>query len=168
MSNESPTQSPFFYLQHALKDSIGGRKETPEPTVGYGVPYQGTTVNVSAQQLPQPSEADPSGMKASQPGAKLDAGKVDVLRGCILYFPAALAAVAQVSEFGARKYSWEGWRSVPDGINRYGAALARHLCHKPDAVDSGPGGTNLLHAAQVAWNALARLELIIKEQNDKR
>jgi len=70
---------------------------------------------------------------------------------------------------GPKKYSWMGWKSVPDGIRRYGAALARHLVYEADARDTGAGGlgADVLHAAQVAWNALARLELIIKEEDEK-
>lgn len=111
-------------------------------------------------------EIDPSGLNSGTPGAKLDAGKVDVLRGAIQYFPQALHAVAHVSELGAKKYSWKGWESVPDGIRRYGAALARHLCHDEMSTDNGIGGLgdNVLHATQVAWNALARLELILREK----
>ncbi len=117
------------------------------------------------------NEIDPSGLKPAEPGAKLDAGKVDVLRGAIQYFPNALSAVARVSELGARKYSWKGWASVPDGIRRYGAALLRHiLTDDPFAYDDGPGGlgAEVLHATQVAWNALARLELILAEKKKKQ
>lgn len=126
-------------------------------------------INQSPQLSRPPSESDPTGLSASVPGAKLDNGKVDVLRGAIQYFPKALAAVAHVSELGARKYSWMGWKSVPDGIRRYGAALARHLVYEHGARDTGAGGLgpDVLHAAQVAWNALARLELIIKEEDEK-
>lgn len=114
------------------------------------------------------SELDPAGLAPAVPGAKLDAGKVDVLRGAVQYFPNALHAVARVSELGARKYSWKGWASVPDGIRRYGAAMLRHiLSDDPFAVDDGPGGlgVEVLHATQVAWNSLARLELILAEKN---
>ena len=116
------------------------------------------------------SEADPAGIAASVPGAKLDAGKVDVLRGAIQYFPKALLAIAHVSELGARKYSWKGWESVPNGIRRYGAALARHLCHDEFATDNGPGGLGdeVLHATQAAWNACARLELILREKEQAK
>jgi hypothetical protein len=115
------------------------------------------------------SETDPQGLSAKQPGAKLDKGKVDVLRGAIQYFPKALEAVAHVSYLGAQKYSWMGWKAAPDGIRRYGAALARHLVYESDARDVGAGGlgADVLHASQVAWNALARLELIIKEEDEK-
>ena len=109
-------------------------------------------------------EKDPNGIDAKTPGSKLDAGKSPLLRGCLQYFPRALLAVAEVSEVGANKYSWKGWEQVADGVNRYGDALARHLT--AEAVE-GPYDTQTgkLHAAQVAWNALARLELMLREQN---
>jgi hypothetical protein len=115
------------------------------------------------------SESDPNGKSAKEAGSKLDAGKVNVVRGAIRYFPEALKAVAHVSELGAKKYAWDGWRTVPDGINRYTGALGRHLLHDPFATDSGPGGLgdDVLHYAQVAWNALAALELIILERDKK-
>lgn len=101
-------------------------------------------------------------MLPQDPGAKLDQGKVDVMRGAIQYFPRALKAVAEVSEVGAKKYSWKGWEKVPDGIVRYGAALGRHLM--AEGYEEVDADTGCLHAAQVAWNALARLELILKER----
>lgn len=114
-------------------------------------------------------EKDPAGLFPAEPGAKLDAGKVDVLRGAIQYFPRALKAIARVSELGAKKYSWKGWEKVPNGIRRYGAALLRHLLADNDdsnAVDDGPGGVGaeVMHSTQVAWNALARLELVLRKQ----
>jgi hypothetical protein len=71
-------------------------------------------------------EKDPNGIPASTPGAKLDTGKAPVMRGCIRYFPRALAVVAKISQKGARKYSWKGWEQVPDGENRYADARGRH------------------------------------------
>jgi hypothetical protein len=116
------------------------------------------------------SEVDPNGFTPQVAGAKLDAGKVDVLRGSIQYFPRAHAAIARVSELGAQKYSWKGWEAVPNGIRRYGAALARHLLWDEFAVDDGPGGlgNEVLHATQVAWNACARLELILREKEQAK
>lgn len=115
-------------------------------------------------------ESDPHGIAAGTPGSKLDAGKSPVFRGAISYFPRALMAVANVSEYGANKYSWRGWESVPDGFNRYSDALGRHLAKEdiegPYDLDIRndpvyPG--EVLHASQVAWNALARLELLLKD-----
>jgi hypothetical protein len=107
-------------------------------------------------------DRDPSGLSPHAPGAKLDAGKAPVRRGLLEYFLRACMAVAEVSAFGAQKYTWGGWRDVPDGAARYGDAEARHICKA--AID-GPEDpdSKLLHAAHEAWNALARLELLLSE-----
>lgn len=108
------------------------------------------------------TEFDPTGRNPHSPGAKLDAGKAPLLRGVIDYFPNALEAVAEVSGHGAEKYTWGGWRTVPEGVDRYGDALVRHLT-KEAAEGSRDGDSGLLHAAHAAWNALARLELLLAE-----
>jgi hypothetical protein len=111
-------------------------------------------------------ETDPNGKNPHEPGAKLDAGKPAVFRGLIDYFPRACIGISKVSAFGASKYAWKGWESVPDGFNRYSDALVRHLV--AESMD-GPidKDTGLLHAAQVAWNSMARLELMLREQDGK-
>lgn len=113
------------------------------------------------------AEIDPYGVAPSEPGAKLDAGKAPIRQGVIEYFPRALIEVARVSEFGARKYSWGGWAPVPDGITRYGNAADRHAIK---AIIEGPidSDSGLLHAAHEAWNALARLELMLRESELRR
>lgn len=99
------------------------------------------------------------------PGAvKYDAGKAPIYRGGLGYFPRAISSVASVSLFGATKYAWSGWRYVDDGLNRYTDAMVRHLTAEAEGqiVDDDSG---LLHAAHCAWNALARLELILASQD---
>ncbi len=97
----------------------------------------------------------------NKPGVKDDEGKVEP-SFVFEYFSKALEAVARVSMFGARKYTRGGWRTVPNGIQRYTDAMDRHRLREGyelyDFSDS-----DLLHAAQVAWNALARLELMLQE-----
>jgi len=98
----------------------------------------------------------------SIPGAvKYDSGKSPVFRGALSYFPYALEAVARVSEFGAKKYAWNGYLYVEDGINRYSDALGRHLLWEAKGevcdVDSG-----LPHGWHSTWNALAITELKIR------
>jgi hypothetical protein len=100
-------------------------------------------------------ETDPLGKDAHEHGSKLDSGKSQVVRYVLRYFPHALEAVARVSEYGATKYTEMGWRSVPDGYVRYSEALGRHLLASPDTLDV----SGLDHDAQIAWNALARLEI---------
>jgi hypothetical protein len=115
------------------------------------------------------SERDPNGMQPQQLGAKLDAGKPAVWRGLLDYFPRACIAVSDVSTRGAAKYAWKGWEKVPDGEARYADAMGRHIVKESieGLYDVGVGGLgpDVLHASQIAWNALARLELILRREN---
>ena len=106
-------------------------------------------------------ESDPKGLCPNTPGAKLDAGKIRpqlVMFG----FARALEKVAAVATFGANKYSDGGWVQVEDGINRYTDAMFRHLLKEGIGEKFDPQ-TEVYHAAHVAWNALARLDLMIRE-----
>ena len=111
------------------------------------------------------TETDPSGIPLNQAGAKGDAGKPAVWRGLLDYFPRACIAVADVSTRGAQKYSWKGWEEVKDGEARYADALARHILKESieGPYDVGFGGlSDVLHRSQIAWNALALLELTLR------
>lgn len=107
-------------------------------------------------------ELDPTGRKPSDKGAKVDAGKprMDLVLGS---FADALVEVSKVGTFGASKYTDNGWIEVPNGIQRYSDALLRHYFYEKagQEVDSD---SELLHASHLAWNALARLSLILKEK----
>lgn len=106
------------------------------------------------------SELDPLGKNPHEPGAKLDAGKP--IAGVLGDFGLALLEVAKVGTFGAKKYTRGGWQTVPDGATRYGDALWRHMLYEqqePKDPDSG-----LHHAAHAAWNALAKLELMLRQK----
>lgn len=105
------------------------------------------------------NQSDPYGKDAHDPGAKLDSGKPRpalVLGG----FSQALQAVTEVGTFGAKKYTDNGWMLVPNGISRYTDAMLRHYLEEASGSHHDPE-TDLLHAAHLAWNALARLELMI-------
>ena len=107
-------------------------------------------------------EADPNGLAANTPGAKLDAGKVRpalVLGG----FARALLEVSKVGTYGATKYTENGWMEVPNGLSRYDDAKLRHWLIEKTGVECDPD-TNLAHAAHEAWNALARLDLLIRQK----
>lgn len=97
---------------------------------------------------------------------KYDGGKAPIYRGGIAYFPRAIAAVSAVSGFGASKYAWNGWKSVPDGYNRYSDALVRHLGYEAEGEMVDPE-SGLLHRGHAAWNALASLELLIIDRITK-
>ena len=109
-----------------------------------------------------PSDVDPNGIGQHEPGAKLDAGKVMPWL-CISGFSRALEEVARVTTKGAEKYSRNGWKSVPDGHDRYLDAAMRHLLAlgRGETVDADTG---CLHHAQATWNLLASLELQLQAE----
>lgn len=118
-------------------------------------------LGVAGPKSPQ-KEADPHGKAQNEPGAKLDHGKARL--GLVLGgFSPALEEVGKIGTFGANKYSPNGWLSVPNGVERYTDAMLRHWLKecKGEALDPE---TELLHAAHLAWNALARLTLILRER----
>ena len=107
------------------------------------------------------SEIDPNGKPSHEAGAKLDAGKNRL--GLVLGgFALALEEVGRVGTFGAAKYTENGWKSVPDGVSRYTDAMYRHLMQEAqgELIDPESG---MFHAAQAAWNALARLDLMLRK-----
>lgn len=78
-------------------------------------------------------------------------------------FPRALLELSKVADHGAKKYTKDGWVSVENGQKRYASALGRHILkrHIEGELDSE---SNLYHLAHMAWNALAVLELKLREQ----
>lgn len=112
---------------------------------------------------PAIKEEDPHGLSSSMAGAKMDCYKPD-LDLVLGDFNRALAAVGSVGTFGAAKYSRSGWLAVPNGIPRYSSALLRHFfSSKYEMVDKD---SNLLHLSHLAWNALAILELTLRQESD--
>lgn len=107
-----------------------------------------------------PIERDPTGRSQHEVGSKLDAGK-NRMGLVLLGFPRALLAVGEVGTYGANKYTDNGWTEVPDGARRYTDAMLRHV-FKEAAGEYHDRDTQMLHAAHAAWNALARLELILR------
>ena len=83
-------------------------------------------------------------------------------------FARALLEVSAVATFGAEKYSANGWVSVPNGLERYTDALYKQdsiqhvlVRHEQAAVHAADG---FAHAAHAAWCALARLELMLRDE----
>jgi hypothetical protein len=108
-------------------------------------------------------EQIPGGIGYHDHGAKADDLKPDC--SLLLMFGKALRAVSRVGTFGARKYTRGGWQGVDDGFNRYTAALLRHLFQ--EHYEEFDRDLPVRHAEQVAWNALARLELLLREKEGK-
>ena len=65
-----------------------------------------------------------------------------------------ISGLVAVGTYGATKYTPDGWLSVPDGMQRYGEAAARHMLKRIDGeeVDQDSG---LPHIDHCLWNMLA-------------
>jgi len=79
-----------------------------------------------------------------EPGLKNDFGKPEWY---LLPFK-AVGEIVKVLTFGAKKYSPDNWRYVPDGERRYFSALLRHLAawHDGEDIDKESGLSHLAHA----------------------
>lgn len=100
-------------------------------------------------------------MSTNNNGRKDDGGK---LRWDLLPLD-LVEKLVEVYTFGAQKYAPNTWQNLPDGYNRYKAAMLRHLAaHEKGEVRDPDSG--LLHLAHCCWNALAMIhfaeKLIIK------
>ena len=82
-------------------------------------------------------------------GVKLDSGK---LRWELLDLSLVEGIVA-VLTFGAQKYTDNGWQSVPNGKDRYYAALMRHLIALRNGEMIDPE-SNLPHIDHILTNAV--------------
>lgn len=117
----------------------------------------------SAPKLPTP---DPKLDSASERGAglKFDGGKPRwslLMEGC----NKALAGVAAVLTFGAKKYEAHSWKQVENNKERYRDAMYRHL----NAIESGEvldPESGLPHWDHVACNALFLSELNKESGNE--
>ena len=92
---------------------------------------------------------------------KFDQGKpnVELVLGG---FAKALLGVSEVGTAGSKIYSRNGWKGVPDGVERYQSAGYRHKLKRQEG-ELYDKDTGLLHILHECWNDLAVAELTIKE-----
>jgi len=95
-------------------------------------------------------------------GTKYDTNKPR-LGEMIIDFKEPLLELCNVWEFGADKYEKSNWKKLDNGIDRYTNALLRHLVAEEDNLYDDE--SKLLHAAHIAFNALARLYFIARLEN---
>ena len=95
-------------------------------------------------------------------GTKYDNGKLR-LAEMIIDFRVAMEELCKVWEFGANKYEKSNLKKLANPIDRYTNALLRHLlAEETNLVDDE---SKLLHAAHIAFNALARLYFIARNKD---
>ena len=154
MSNENQGLGlPESVLRKMLRKGDGLKEKSPPFAIDVHPEFAKIAYDEMVKKY---TESDPLGFEQHQPGAKLDAGKVQA--GLLLDFGRSLMAVAQVLDYGATKYTIGGWHQVPDGKRRYTDAMMRHLLAQ-DELDPDSG---LPHSYHIAWNALARLEMELR------
>jgi len=95
------------------------------------------------------TDDDRVALMARAHGRKEDVGKP---RWTLLPW-AAVRAVVDVLDYGARKYAPDNWQLVEHAEQRYRDALLRHFTADIDGEQRDPE-SGLLHAAHVATNAL--------------
>lgn len=92
-------------------------------------------------------------------GTKYDNGKLR-LAEMIIDFKIPMEELCKVWEFGANKYEKSNWKKLQNPVDRYTNALLRHLL--AEEINPIDDESKLLHAAHIAFNALARLYFIAK------
>ena len=117
----------------------------------------------------------PKILEQHEPGAKMDQDKMDL--SLLQLLPNALFEVSRVMDYGQTKYTRGGFLQVPEAPRRYTSAMWRHwlkeLFEKFDSgdpfydTDKGlPFKGKIRHDAQVAVNALFRLECTMREEQE--
>lgn len=109
------------------------------------------------------SPAPPAEPSVGLPSSPEKRKAIPLVTGCLDYFPLALAEIAKVSKVGNDQHNpgsplhWDRSKSG-DELD----ALTRHLM---DMASEGPAALDTdgsLHAAKVAWRALANLEKVLE------
>lgn len=102
------------------------------------------------------------------PATQAKYAKAPLYAGVVARFPLALEEVAKVSVYGTKKHKVRlddmSYLSIPDAYAIYSDAVLRHVTAEALHGPVNPQDGGLLHAAQLAWNALARLEVMLRHQ----
>lgn len=100
-------------------------------------------------------------MNLNEKGVKDDSGKLMMS----LMPQEALIGLAEVLTFGANKYVPNGWKTVPNGKQRYEDALLRHYCAYKSGEQNDPE-SGLSHLKHMLTN-IAFL-VYLEEHDDHR
>ena len=103
----------------------------------------------------------PEGVELFKEGTKHDNGKPRIA-DMIIDYKTQLLELCKVFEHGTDTYGLGNWKQVENGEERFTNAMIRHLLKEDEVYDEETG---LLHAAQVFFNAGARLYFILDRLN---
>ncbi len=92
--------------------------------------------------------------------------KPNPMRDVYQEFPLAMLEISKVTAYGATKHAPRGWQTFDNdyGFRYCTSKVGRHLLKEETEGPVNAEDGDLLHAAQVAWNALARLEFLIRSR----
>lgn len=105
----------------------------------------------------------PDNVALIKEGVKHDNGK-PLIGDMIIDYKTQLLELCKVFEHGTKTYGLGNWKQVENGEERFTNAMIRHLLREDEVYDEETG---LLHAAQVFFNAGARLYFILERMNKK-
>lgn len=103
----------------------------------------------------------PENVALIKEGVKHDNGK-PLIGDMIIDYKVQLLELCKVFEHGTKTYGLGNWKQVENGEERFTNAMIRHLLRENEVYDEETG---LLHAAQVFFNAGARLYFILERMN---
>lgn len=104
-------------------------------------------------------------------GIKNDSDKLPYYTVLFKQFPLALQEVMRCSKAGNNKYhetdeDWMNFSRVDNAEIRYRNAMLRHMSEYGSVEDMEEYG-GMTHEGAVVWNALADLEVNLRNKNDK-
>lgn len=99
---------------------------------------------------------------ATKEGRKIGKVRMDLV---MQDMPRAIEALARVMTWAldAKGYKESDWLHVPDAINKYSGGMHRHD-NKEKRGQEFDDESGLEHAIHTAWNAMARVELILRKK----
>jgi hypothetical protein len=115
--------------------------------------------------IPEQSPVSKPTADASKEGRKIGKVRMDLV---MQDMPRAIEGLARVMTWALEEkgYKESDWLTVPDGIGKYHGGLHRHD-NKEMRGQTFDDESNLHHAYHTAWNAMARLELILRDEEER-
>lgn len=136
-----------------------GRAASYPTRDGHPLPPYGSIHEVDPEWRPWPGGVEKPLLPTDSERRK----RIPMARGLLDYFPAALAAVAEVSFIGNEKHnSGQPLHWSRDKSTDHADCIIRHLAERGQRDPE----TGLRHSAAMAWRALALLQLELEEAGE--
>lgn len=154
-----------------LREAIDRVNDSTPPKTEKLVDYYSTKLSLEeGPTLRERAAAWASAAPKTEKALAEKTAKAPIAGGVVNRFPRSMHMLAIVSQTGAKKHGVDTgdmtYLDIPDAYATYTDAMIRHVVDEEleGPVNHKDGG--LLHPAQVAWNALARLEVFLKNAEE--